>query len=190
MRAIGTTDGGSVMVEMHARELRGLKALAEGLASMAAMLPNPECGDDGVVQIAPKIHPPARKKATPAKAKKAAGKPKQAAGTGKKAVNPVRPKERKQAVLEILRAAAKPLGADEILAGCQAKGIVFAGKQGAKTALQQNLGTWPEIVRPERGMYAVAGAKAAVQPAGTAPAPARDKAARLERLRRLGQEIE
>jgi len=64
MKTVGVTGSGSVLVEMNVRELRGLKAFADGLAEIAASLPEVACGDDGVVSIPAKIHPPARKKTT------------------------------------------------------------------------------------------------------------------------------
>jgi hypothetical protein len=64
MKTVGVTGSGSVLVEMNVRELRGLKAFADGLAEIAASLPEVACGDDGVVSIPTKIHPPARKKTT------------------------------------------------------------------------------------------------------------------------------
>jgi hypothetical protein len=64
MKTVGVTGSGSVLVEMNVRELRGLKAFADGLAEIAASLPEVACGDDGVVTIPAKIHPPARKKTT------------------------------------------------------------------------------------------------------------------------------
>jgi hypothetical protein len=53
MKVIGITSGGSVIVEMHAKQVRELKATAERLGAMALDIPDIECGDDGVVKVLP-----------------------------------------------------------------------------------------------------------------------------------------
>jgi hypothetical protein len=81
---IGVTGSGSAMVEMGVRELRGIKALADGLAEIAAGLPDVEAAADGAdgasggKATAPaRIHPPPHRGKGRAKGKQA-DKPKPA----------------------------------------------------------------------------------------------------------------
>jgi hypothetical protein len=90
MRVIGPTGSGSVIVEMHAKQVRELKDVAQRLGAMAAEMPDIECGADGLVTVSlPERVVPAAVTAGVAevfKKKHAGGRPKKVAApeTGRK----------------------------------------------------------------------------------------------------------
>jgi hypothetical protein len=51
VNVIGVTSAGSVIVEMHAKQVRVLKETAARLGEMAAEIPDIVCGEDGRVQV-------------------------------------------------------------------------------------------------------------------------------------------
>jgi hypothetical protein len=61
MKQVGITGSGTVLVELGERELRGIKALADGLAEIAAGLPPAEDAEGNAKPA--KIHPPRHRKA-------------------------------------------------------------------------------------------------------------------------------
>ena len=107
---------------------------------------------------------------------------------------------RKTVVLDILRAAGRPLTGNEIIAEARKQGVTFAGSQGPLTACQQAIGQWKEIVRPSKGLYTIpgpaiteadlTGAEREIVAADPKVLTAEARKRRLDLLKQLGRKLD